>query len=110
MELDKKTKEKINDLQMMEQKLQSFMMQKQTFQVQLLEVENALTELKSTKGTSYKIVGNIMVETKKEDLTKDLENKKEILDLRIKSLEKQEEKIKKEASELQQEIVKVLEK
>ena len=98
MEIDKKTKEKINDLQLMEQKLQSFLIQKQSFQVQLLEVENALTEIKSAKGSSYKIVGTIMVETKKEDLTKDLENKKEVLDLRIKTLEKQEEKIKKEAS------------
>jgi len=110
MEMDKKTKEKINDLQLMEQKLQNFLMQKQTIQVQLMEIDNALTELKKGDGNVYKIVGNVMLESNRKDLTKELEEKKQVLDLRMKNLEKQEQKIKKQATELQQEIIKAMNK
>jgi len=110
MEIDKKTKEKINDLQLMEQKLQHFLMQKQTIQVQSMEIDNALTELKKGDGNVYKIVGNVMLESNRKDLTKELEEKKQVLDLRMKNLEKQEQKIKKQATELQQEIIKAMNK
>ena len=102
----KDTEEKINKLQLLEQKVQSLLMQKQTFQSQLLEIENALTELSKSKGESYKIIGNVMLSMKKEEIEKDLKNKKELVDIRIKNLDKQEEKIKEEVNLLQKEIVK----
>ena len=46
---------------------------------------------------------------KKEDLTKDLESKKEIINLRIKTLEKQENQLKEKASELQIEVLSQIE-
>lgn len=109
MELNKDTETKIARLQMLEQNLQNLSMQKQTFQTQLLEIENALNELSNVKE-AYKIVGQIMIASKKEDLKKELDNKKEILDLRIKSLDKQEKDLKDRASGLQSEILKVLNK
>jgi prefoldin beta subunit len=81
MEITEKAKEQISQLQLVEQKLQGILLQKQTFQTQLLEVENALNELKKAKGDTFKIIGNIMVASKKEALNKDLKSKKEILDL-----------------------------
>ncbi|MEK6820651.1 MAG: hypothetical protein AABX71_02985 [Nanoarchaeota archaeon] len=42
MKLDKQTKEKIEELNMMEQNLQNFSMQKQAFQIELNETESAL--------------------------------------------------------------------
>ena len=104
------TQEKIAQLQTLEQKMQALLMQKQTFQTQVLEVENALSELKEGTGETYKIIGNIMVATKREELKKDLANRKEVLDLRLKSLEKQEEKIKIDSSKLQSEVMKELKK
>ena len=77
-EVPKETEQKIAQLQLMEQNLQSFLMQRQQFQSQLVEVESALKELDKSKE-SYKIVGNIMVSTSKEELKKDLEEKKYIL-------------------------------
>lgn len=69
-----------------------------------METESALSELEKSKE-AYKIVGNIMVSSTKAQLKKDLESKKEMLELRVKSLEKQEEKIKEKSSKLQEEVM-----
>jgi prefoldin beta subunit len=107
--MTKETEEKIGQLQMMEQNLQNFLMQKQQLQGQLIEIESALSELKDAKD-AYKIVGNIMISSTKEDLEKELNQKKEIVELRIKTLEKQESKIKEKASSTQAEVMEQLKK
>lgn len=104
-DLSKETEENINQLQLLEQSLQNFLIQKQQFQAQLVEVESALKELEFAKE-SYKIVGSIMIESKKEDLKKELESKKEMLTIRIGALEKQEKQIKEKSTKLQSEVVK----
>ena len=53
----------------------------------------------------YKIVGNIMLSKKKEDLKKELISKKGIIDIRIKSLEKEESKTREKANILQKEVI-----
>jgi prefoldin beta subunit len=109
MDVSKETEQKINQLQMFEQSLQSFLSQKQQFQMQLSEVESALGELETT-NKAYKIVGNIMVEAEKEELQSDLNSKKEMLELRIKTMEKQETQVREKASALQSEILKKMKK
>ena len=109
MEVSKETEQKIGQLQMFEQSLQNFLGQKQQFQVQLVEVESALSELSNT-DKAYKIVGNIMVETDKNELKSDLQSKKEMLELRIKTMEKQETQVRERASKLQSEILKKIKK
>ena len=109
MEVSKETEQKIGQLQMFEQSLQNFLGQKQQFQVQLVEVESALSELENT-DKAYKIVGNIMVEADKNELKADLESKKEMLELRIKTMEKQEAQVREKASTLQSEILKKIKK
>ena len=101
---------KITELQLLEQGMQNFALQKQTFQAQLIEVENAMEELKSTKGQTYKIVGNIMIASDKEELNKDLKSKKELLDVRLKNIEKQENNIKDKSKKLQEEVMANLKK
>jgi len=98
------TDKKLKELQLLEQNSQQYVMQKQQFQAQFIEIESAINELKKT-DTSYKIVGNIMVKADKKDLEKDLKEKLKMFDIRIKSLEKQEEKIKDKAKELQKEVL-----
>ena len=109
MEVSKETEQKIGQLQMFEQSLQTFLGQKQQFQVQLVEVESALGELEST-NKAYKIIGNIMVENDKNELKADLQSKKEMLELRIKTMEKQESQVRERASKLQSEILKKIKK
>src|SRR3989338_10961718 len=88
-DVSKETEKKISQLQLMEQSMQSLSMQKQQFQLQQVEVESAMKEMKNVEE-EYKIVGNIMVLSKKTDIKEELNSKKEIIELRIKSLEKQE--------------------
>ena len=95
----------VAELQILEQSLQNFSMQKQTFQAQLMEVENALEELKAPKGETYKIVGSIMIAANKDDLNKDLNYKREILGLRVKNLEKQEVALSEKAKKIQEELM-----
>ncbi|MBW3012197.1 prefoldin subunit beta [Candidatus Woesearchaeota archaeon] len=101
--------ENIAMLQNIEQSLQAIVLQKQTFQSQLIEVESAIKELEG-KDSAYKIVGNIMVMTKKDDIMKELEEKKEKISLRIKSLESQESKLKEKSESMQKEVMDKLKK
>ncbi|MBW3003379.1 prefoldin subunit beta [Candidatus Woesearchaeota archaeon] len=107
--MSKETEQKISQLQMFEQSLHGLLVQKQQLQQQLVEVDSALEELKDTTK-AYKIVGNIMVVSEKEPLEKELKDKKEMVELRIKALEKQESKVKEKATEMQQEVMKELKK
>jgi prefoldin beta subunit len=96
--------DELKELQMIEQNIQQLLLQKQQFQSQMMEVESALGELK-TSETAYKIIGNIMVKSNKDDLLKDLQGKKEMLDIRLKSIEKQESRLREKAQTLQTEVL-----
>ena len=109
MNIDKDTAKKVQDLQMLDQSLQGFIAQKQVNQLELNESNNALDELKKTSSSEvFKITGGIMIKTKKEDLVKNLEEKKKLLDLRVNSIEKQEKLLEEKASKLREDINKEL--
>ncbi len=108
-DIPEETQEKIKQLQMLEQALQQLLAQKQAFQLQLMETESALKELEGT-NEAYRIIGNIMVLTKKEELNKELQEKKETTMLRINALEKQESKTREKASSLQKDVLAVIRK
>jgi prefoldin beta subunit len=105
--VSKEAQEKLQRIQLMEQNSQALLMQKQQFQGQLFETESALKELKASPK-AYKIIGNIMVAADKDALAKELGERKEVLDLRLASLEKQEQQLKEKAKQLQEEIMKEL--
>ena len=75
----------------------------------MLEVDSALNEIEKT-DEAYKIVGNIMVASKKDELKKDLEAKKESTELRIKTIETQEEKLREKAEAMQKEVLESMKK
>ncbi|NQU97999.1 prefoldin subunit beta [Candidatus Woesearchaeota archaeon] len=102
--MDAKTEEKIAELQMHEQNMQKFLSQKQQFQSQIVEIENALKELSHSKE-AHRIVGNIMVKTDKKKIEEDLNSKKEMIELRLKSIDKQEKSMRENADKLQKEVM-----
>ena len=102
---NKETENKIAQLQILEQNIQNSLMQKQTFQSQLIELDSALDELEGSNGKTYKIVGALMIAKDKESIKKDLHGKREIMNLRINSIEKQENQLKEKASKLQSEVL-----
>ena len=75
-----------------------------------MECENALKEIEHSKGKVYKIVGGIMIDSKAEDIKKDLTSKVEVLNLRIKAIEEQEKIISDKAKRIQEEVVEKLNK
>jgi prefoldin beta subunit len=103
--MKQEVQEKINQLQSWEQNINSLIAQKQQFQAQNMEIENAMEQIKGSEKT-FRIIGNIMVASPKDTVKKDLDEKKEIIELRLKNLDKQEQKLRDKASELQQEILK----
>ena len=107
-ELDKETQEKIRELQGYEQTLQAILMQKQTFQIEETETENALSEISKSKDDVFKLVGNIMVKTDKKRIEEELKKKKELISLRLKSIDSQEKDITKKAEEIKKEVMKRL--
>lgn len=96
-------------LQQLQQQVQVLMFQKQNVQMQLSEVENALKELDGvSNGEIFEIVGTIMLKKSREDLKSSLGDKKEILDLRISTIDKQLNKLGEEAKALQEKVGKHL--
>ena len=100
------TNEKIQEMQLLEQSLQQILMQRQAFQMEISETANALEEIKKAGEEIFKIVGQLMIKTEKKKTQDELENKKKILDLRVKTLEKQEKIMTEKLQKLQQEVLK----
>lgn len=105
---NKNLEQAIQQLQVMQQRVAVFSQQKQQFQIQLMEIENALKEVDSAKSLVFKMTGGIMIEKTSAQVTKELSQTKEDLDLKIRSLENQESKSHSKMIELQQELSKEL--
>lgn len=99
--------EKINELSVLEQSIQQFASQKKNFQVQLVEVESALKEINED---SFKIIGNFMFRKNQQDLKEELQEKRNLLNVRIKSFEKHEKETETKFKELQSQVLKELSK
>ncbi|MBS3139482.1 prefoldin subunit [Candidatus Woesearchaeota archaeon] len=99
------TSEKVSRLQLTQQNLQSVAAQKQQLESQLAELDSAIKEIVSAKE-SFKIIGKIMVAKPKDLLQEELEQKKEIIALRLKNFTRQEQLLTKTIEELQQEVMK----
>ena len=96
--------QKIEELQFQEQTIQSLLMQKQSIELELNEVMNAIEELKNSDDEVYKIVSGIMLKVKKPQVQKDLEEKRKIIDLRLSSIEKQQKLVEERISSLRKEV------
>jgi prefoldin beta subunit len=90
-------------LQQLQQTLQGVLTQKQQLELELTEVEQALDELEklTDQATIYKSIGSLLVKSEREKVTTDLNERKELLDMRINVLGKQEERLRSQVKELQ---------
>ncbi|MEK6959326.1 MAG: prefoldin subunit [archaeon] len=93
------------DFERNRQMLGSITAQKQQLTIQLEVTKTSLDELKNTKEKSvYKIVGNILVPKSVTDMEKELKERQETIDLRLKTVEKQEETILKKLNAIRAKI------
>jgi len=79
------------------------MMQKQQLELEIVETDRALEELKKvgTEDAVYKTAGSVLVKAKKEDVIKELEEKKELSSTRLMVLGKQELRVKDNLKEVE---------
>lgn len=108
MELSPKMQNDLMEAQQLQQQLQSITTQKYQLETQLKEMEITLEEVDKAgpDGIIYKNVGNLSFRVKDvEALKKELLEKKETLEVRIKSLERQENSIKEKYSAIQQRLM-----
>ncbi|OYT48900.1 MAG: prefoldin subunit beta [Desulfurococcales archaeon ex4484_42] len=92
--------------QQIESQLASIVTQKSVVTSQMREVERALSILQNLEKDAviYKSTGFILVKVKKEDVIKELEDKKEELSIRLTSLERMESTLKKQLEEVKSQI------
>ena len=89
-----------------QQQIQNIIAQKETLKLQETEIKKALDELEKTQEENvYKISGPILVKTSKEEVVKELKDKHELIQARIKTLERSEEKMKEKIEELREKLV-----
>ncbi len=98
--------ETLQEMQLIEQSLQQILMQKQAYQMEASETKTALKEINEAKEDVYKIVGNLMIKSEKEKVKKELEEKSKLIELRLKSLEKQESEMSTHLQKLRDEMLK----
>lgn len=99
-------REQLTRLDNLQQNLQAVAAQKQQVEAELADAERTLDELKNVPETEqiYKSIGAILVKVSKADITKDLEEKKDVSQTRSLVLTKQETRLKDNIKELQGKI------
>jgi prefoldin beta subunit len=93
-------------LQQLQQSLQGVMSQKQQLEMQLTEVEQAVSELEKLNETAvvYKSIGALLVKAEKGTVSTELTERKELLKMRVDVLAKQEERLRTQVKELQEKL------
>jgi len=101
-----KVQNQLSMLQQLQQQLQTILQQKAQYELAVREAKRAQEEIKDSASDAvmYMSVGTVMMQKKKEVVDAKLTEKVETLELRIKSLEKQEKMLQGKFEQLQNQI------
>ncbi len=111
MDMNEEIQGKLFQFQQLEQQVQAIVSQKYQMEMQASEIEKTLEELKSIEeGTPiYKSIGSLLIKKNdKGELVKELEEQKETVEVRVKTLAKQEKTMKESYQKLQDELTQSL--
>ncbi len=107
--LDEETQRKIQEIQIFEQGFQQLLMQKKSFRYELDETDYAIKELEKSEGEVFKIVaGQVVIRSEKDKLISEMKHKKELMELRLKNIEKQEEEYSSKIEKIREEVMEKL--
>jgi len=107
--LDEETQRRIQEIQIYEQGFQQLLMQKKSFKFEIDETDYAIKELDKTEGEVFKIIaGQVVVKSEKKVLLGEMKHKKELLELRLKNIDKQEAEYSTKIENIREEIMKKL--
>jgi len=105
MEIPPELKDKLAQYQNLKNNIQVFMVQKQELMQRMNEIDDAISALdKYSTGKIYRLSGPILIETNKEESMVKLKEEKDVSDVRIKAIERQEVKLREMLSKLESEI------
>ena len=98
--------EQLQKMQQAQQSLQSILLQKQQLEMEQIDSDKALEELKkaSDDESVYKHAGSILIKSTKNDLIAELEERKELSKTRSTALTKQEARVKESIKEQESKI------
>ena len=101
-----KVQNQLGMLQQIQQQLQTILQQKAQYEMAVREAKRAQEEIKDSADDAvmYMSVGTVMMQKKKDVVNAKLDEKVETLELRIKSLEKQEKMLQGKFEQLQAQI------
>ncbi|MEM1507510.1 MAG: prefoldin subunit beta [Candidatus Bathyarchaeia archaeon] len=102
--------ERLLRLQQLQETLQTVLAQKQQLDLEILEIDRALSEIEKTPDDAviYKSIGSLLIKTSKAKVTSELAERKEIATMRVSVLTKQEERLRSQIKELQEKLQKDL--
>ncbi|MFP4170579.1 MAG: prefoldin subunit beta [Methanomassiliicoccales archaeon] len=110
-QLSPKLQNQIQQFQQLQQQLQSVLSQKYQMDAQLKEMEKTIEELEKTpeEAPIYKNVGSLLIRTKgKDEVLQETQDNKETLEVRVKTLERQEKQMREKYQSLQAQISQAL--
>lgn len=109
-QLPPQVQERFQRLQNLQTTLQQLLAQKQQIEMEKMESEKALETLKkvTADSTVFKSVGAVLVERPKDDVVKELDERVDFLEMRLKVIVKQEEKTKEKMTSIQETLQKEL--
>jgi len=105
-EIPPQVQNQLAQLQQLKAQIEAVGRQRMQVEALLRDAENALEELEKLDENPviYRAVGALMIKASKGDVKEDLSEKKETYDLRLKTLERQEERVQKKYQQLQQQL------
>jgi len=105
--LDQETQGKIQELQIMEHGFQQLLMQKNAFSMEANETDFIIKEVEKTQGEVSRIIGSqVVIKSTKEEVLKDMQYRKQLIEKRMKDIDKQEKEFSENIESLREEIMK----
>ena len=105
-ELPPQIQNQLAQLQQLQQQSQAVMTQKAQIEGLIRETDAALKELEKSPDDAimYKSVGELLFKSEKPKLLEELKEKKDMMDIRLKTMAKQEERIQGRFNQLQEQL------
>lgn len=105
-ELPPQVQNQLAQLQQVQQQAQALAQQKSQLEIMLKESDLTLEELEKIGDDVpvFKNIGNLMIKADKNTTIEDIKEKKETLDLRLQTISRQEERIHKRFTQLQEQL------
>jgi prefoldin beta subunit len=105
-ELPPQIQNQLAQLQQLQQQAQAVISQKSQIEALIRETDAALKELEKSSDDAviYKSVGELLFKSEKPKLLEELKERKDMMDLRLKTMSKQEERIQSRFTQLQDQL------